>query len=268
MLFKIITLPLLLSSYCLVAQVNPAARLSAMGNTGTALQGVGALTSNPAGISTIKKFQAGLYYQEHFLNTDISTKGGLLVLPTKYGVFGTHVSNYGIAGTYGDFRLGGTYSRLFGKQFSTSLTTNYHQLQIDKYGGSKAVSVDVGMQYAINGHWLIGAHMANIGRVDYDRSVNTTIPTHFRLGSSYNVHSNLLVTADVERSLMTKTLDVRSGLEYKPITWICFRGGLSIYELKQFCGFGVFYNNLLLDMATVIHPRLGLSPQMFLAYAF
>jgi hypothetical protein len=267
MLLKLITLLLLFSS-SLFAQVNPAARFSGMGNTGTALGGVAALTSNPAGVTCLAKPQAGLYYQEHLLNADIRTKGGLVVLPTKYGVFGTHLSSYGITGVYGDFKLGMTYARLFGRDFSTSLTFNYHQLRIDKYGGSEAYSVDLGVQYFITECWLVGAHWANLGRTAYDRRANTTIPTHLRFGSSYNVHKNLLVTADIEQIRSTKGIDARSGLEYKPIAWLCFRGGVSMRDLKRFCGFGVFYNNLLLDMATIIHPRLGLSPQMFLAYAF
>lgn len=267
MLLKLITL-LLLFSPSLFAQVNPVARFSGMGNTGTALQGAGALSSNPAGITVLEKPQVGLYHQEHLLNTDISTKGGLFVLPTRYGVFGMHLSSYGITGTYGDLKLGTTYARPFGRYFSTSLTLNYHQLRIDKYGGSEAYSVDVGIQYLITAYWLIGAHWANLGRTAYDRTVNATIPTHLRIGTSYNVHTNLLVTADFEQIWNKKAVDARSGLEYKPINWLSFRGGLSIRDLKRFCGFGVFYNNLLLDMATIIHPRLGLSPQMFLAYAF
>jgi len=239
-----------------------------MGNTGTALQGLESLTSNAAGIVNITTPAAGVYYQEHFLNTDIGTKGFLVAVPSKLGVFGLHASNYGIGGTYSELKAGVSYAKAFGHHLYTALTVNYHQISVTNYGDSKAYSLDVGLQYRIDPNWLIGVLLANPGYAAYDYSVYAVIPVQLRLGTSYQLHDGLTLTADVERILYRQKTDVRTGLEYKPSAFVSFRGGIGFNEFTQFCGFGLLYKKMLLDIAAVIHPRLGVSPQLLLTYAF
>ncbi|QNL49159.1 DNA-binding protein [Olivibacter sp. SDN3] len=251
-----------------MAQINPAARFSGMGNTGTALQGLSALTSNPAGLITLKKLEVGTYYQAHFMQSDIRYQGAVVAKPTKLGVLGAHVSDYGITGTYSELKLAASFARHFGQLLATAVTVNYNQLRIDKYGGDQLFSVDIGLQCYLNTNWTVGVHMSNVGNVKYHNTAHAAVPAQVKLGTGYRVNTNLLLTADVDKIISTERVDVRAGLEYLPISWISFRGGLAVDEFKQFCGIGLFFKGIFLDMAMVIHPKLGLSPQTFIAYAF
>jgi len=265
---RIIGLLLLLFSLNGSAQVFSVARYCGMGNTGVALQGLASLTANAAGLAVLTTPMAGVYYQEHALNTDIRTQGALIAVPSKLGVFGAHLSNYGIRRAYGELKAGITYAKDFGGHFFSALTVNYHQLRINNYGGSQTYSVDVGLQYRIRTNWIVGARLANPGYASYDYSVYAVIPVQFSLGTSYKLHDDLLLTSDLERVLYRKKTDFRTGLEYKPSQLISLRGGLGVNEFTQFCGFGLYYQKMILDLAAVIHPRLGVAPQLFLAYAF
>ncbi|MEH6306601.1 hypothetical protein RYH73_13170 [Olivibacter sp. CPCC 100613] len=268
MFIAFLNLFLLLTALNLSAQVYPAARYCAMGNTGNALQGVEGLTSNVAGISSLTEVRAGIYHQAHFFNADIRTQGLLLAIPTGLGVFGSQITNYGIKDAYGEFKANFSYAKRFGPQLSIGLAMNYHQLQLSAYGKSQSFSVDVGLQLQVKPTWTIGARFANPGYASYDYDTYAVIPVIIGLGTSYQVHTNLLVTADTEKILYRDKIDFRTGLEYKPISWMSFRGGIGLNEFSQFCGFGLVYNKMNLDLATVIHHRLGLSPQLLLAYAF
>uniref|UniRef100_F4C1Y0 Outer membrane protein beta-barrel domain-containing protein n=1 Tax=Sphingobacterium sp. (strain 21) TaxID=743722 RepID=F4C1Y0_SPHS2 len=263
-----LNLILLLTAINLSAQVYPAARYCAMGGTGNALQGVEGLTSNVAGIGSMTASRAGIYHQEHFLNTDIRTQGLLLAVPTKLGVFGSHISNYGIKDAYSELKANLSYAKRFGPQLSIGLALNYHQLQLREYGKNQAFSADVGLQFQVKPFWVIGARVANPGYASYNYSAYSVIPVIIGVGTSYQFHPNLLITADSEKVLYRDKVDFRTGLEYKPISWMSFRGGIGLNEFSQFCGFGFVYHKMILDLATVIHHRLGLSPQLLLAYAF
>lgn len=252
----------------LSAQIYSAARYFAMGNTGNALQGIEGLTSNIAGMSAMSESKVGLYHQEHFLSADIRTQGLMLAIPTKLGVFGSHISNYGIKQAYSELKANVGYAKQFGKQLSIGLAINYHQLQLYTYGKNNTFSVDVGLQFRVTPSWLIGARVVNPGYASYDYSTYAVIPVIVGVGTSYQLHANLLVTADSEKVLYRNKMDFRTGLEYKPISWMSFRGGIGLNEFSQFCGLGFIYHKMVLDIATVVHHRLGLSPQLFLAYVF
>jgi len=239
-----------------------------MGNTGTALQGIGSLTSNPAGLSSLKTAQVGSYYQSSFLNNDIRTIGAVLALPTALGVFGVQFSNYGVSRLYADIKASLVFSRSFGSKLAVGTAFNYHQLQINRYGTSKAYSVDLGVQYMFTPQWIIGAHVANFGNASYDETAQAIIPVYCRLGTSYRVHDRLLFSADAEQLFYGQHVDFRTGIEYGISRQFYFRGGLAFHEIKQFFGFGLQIKGLSCDFATMVHPRLGLSPQLFVAYAF
>lgn len=259
---------LLTIAYPAPAQVNSSARFSGMGNTGAALGGHDALTNNQAGIVDVERITAALYHQEHFFSTDVSTDGLIAVIPSRLTHVGLHLRNYGIPSVYSDLKAGFSMAKAFGPQLALALTLNYHQLQINQYGSSRTVSGEVGLQYRVNGLWALGAHLANPGNAAFSREANAPVPAHLRLGSSLRFSSKLLFTTDFEQQLHYSRFNVRIGLEYLPLNWISLRSGLQLHELKHFCGFGLLLNQIQLDMSAVIHPHLGIAPQIALAYAF
>jgi len=255
-------------SFSARGQIFSAARYCAMGNTGTALQGLESLTANAAGIAELSAPTVGVYYQQHFLSTSIRTQGALLALPTKWGVVGMNLMDYGIRQTYSELQARATYARHFGHRLYAALTVAYHQLHVHQYGTSRAYTVDVGLQYRIQPDWLVGVQLSNPAQAAYDYSLYAVIPVYLRIGTSYRLHQHLLVTADLEKVLYRKKNDARAGLEFQPNDWIRIQGGIGLNELTQFCGFGASYKHTIFQLTAVVHSRLGVSPQLFLAYAF
>jgi hypothetical protein len=248
-------------------QVNPGARFTGMGNTGTALQDVSSLSTNPAGIANLKSPIIGLGFEEVFLGVDIQSQHALAVFPTRLGVLGYAVHNYGISNVYSSLKSGLSMAKMFGPQLAMAITINYHRLQIPSYGSDNTFSVEFGVQYIIKEKWIIGAHIDNPGRFGFQSQDYYTIPTVLRLGNSYQFSDQVLISID-SKYYLNKNFDGSLGLEYSLIEWLKLRGGISVNHFQRYIGFGFGRQSFLFDAAAVLHPRLGVSPQIGLSYAF
>lgn len=249
------------------AQNVAGARFIGMGNTGTALDGINSLTVNQSGLTSLTATTASIFHQSHFFNADIQSQGLLIAVPTKYGVFGGMATRYALAGTYSEIKTGLTFARRFGNEFSAALALNYHQFRIANYGGSESASVEAGVQYQVIPDFALGLHIANPGNMGYDNEAYAVIPTVGRLGAAYAFNAQVQVSADL-LYLYDGGLDTRIGLEYLVIPWLAFRGGVSLRPMQQYAGFGLEWEQFQLDMSAMFHPRLGMSPQLCLSYAF
>lgn len=238
-----------------------------MGNTGAALEGIHSLTVNQAGLAALEVPVAGLLYRNHFFDADIHSQAILFAAPTSLGAFGLVANRYALTSAFAETQVGLSYSRRFGERLATGMAVNYHQLRIPNYGGSRAFSIDLGLQYRILPKVLMGVHYANLGQQGYDTDAYSAIPSVLRAGLSYEFADVATVSADVVY-LIGERLDPRVGLEYRFIEWLYFRGGISVNPMQQYAGFSVQHNQLLLDFTTVFHVRLGMSPQIGVAYGF
>ncbi|SEM15456.1 hypothetical protein SAMN05216436_10276 [bacterium A37T11] len=249
------------------AQQNPAAGFAAIGNTGTALKGINSLSSNQSGIASLRSAAIAITYEQMYLNTDIRYQSAFAAIPGQFGIIGLLVCSYGIRNAYTDLKAGLTYAKNFGPMLRMSLTGNFHQLNIVNYGSSKAFSADFGIQYQLTDNWNAGFHAANIGELSYQENVYGIIPSHYRFGTSYIMSQQVTVSADVKWQKLAG-VDMLGGLEYRPIRWLNFRGGLSAHTFKEYVGFGINFQQFTMDYAAAVHSRLGLSSQMELAYGF
>lgn len=257
---------LLLISYESIAQTYVGPNQQAMGNTGTALEGIHSLTANPAGLTGLSGIDVYLGYQRHFFSTAIATQAALLGIPTRLGTWGVAVRRYGMDGAYHDTRAGLTFARRFGPRLSVGMTANYHQLYIPTYLSVYSFAVDMGIQYRFDQGSIIGLQYTNIGEADYGAVVHGTIPTFIKVGFSYPL-ATVILAADLAYRFENQ-LSGHLGIAYWIDEIFCLRGGLSVNPMRQHAGFGFRWRRFMFDAAATFHPRLGMSPQIGVGYAF
>ncbi|WP_262249248.1 hypothetical protein [Parapedobacter soli] len=257
---------LLLISYECIAQTYVGPSYQAMGQAGTALQGIYSLTANPAGLASLDHIAVNLGYQQHFLSADISTQAALLGGPTGLGVWGVMLRRYGIDGAYHDTKANFAFAKQFGPRLSIGMSASYHQLYVPAYLSAYSLSVDVGVQCHLGQGGTIGLQYTNVSRADYGSTVYSTIPSFVRVGFSYPL-STATFTVDVAYRRENR-VGGHMGLAYWIGDILCLRGGLSVNPMQQHAGFGIRWYRFLFDTAATFHPRLGMSPQIGLGYAF
>ena len=211
----------------------------AMGETGTALEGIYSLTANPAGLAGLDGIAVSLAHQHHFFSTDITTQAALLGVSTRLGVLGVAVRRYGIDHAYHETRAGFTFAKRFGPRVSLGMSASYQQLYIPNYLSVYAFAVDMGAQYHFDKGSAIGFQYTNVGNAEYGASVYGTIPSFVKIGFSYPLAS-VIVAADVAYRF-ENSVSGHLGIAYWIGDLFCVRGGLSVNPMRQLSGFGCLW---------------------------
>lgn len=262
----LITLILSLANSLFAQDIHDGSRLTALGNTGVALQDVWALQSNQAGIASIKRPIASIACESSFFNSAIMTQSAIFAFPYHRNVFGLSLRSYGMD-EYKEQKIGFAFARGFGESVSASLSFNVHQLKISRYGSAGAWSVEAGMQYKAGSNLIIGAHIANPNRSAYDADLNAIVPVLFEFGTSLRLTDKVLLSSAIAKEL-DSAAGFKCGIEYNLISQVFLRGGAATNPFRQSAGFGYTYHSLNVDIAAASHPDLGFSPQISLGYEF
>ncbi|MGV3764215.1 hypothetical protein [Parapedobacter sp.] len=257
---------LLLISYESFAQTYVGPSQQAMGQAGTALEGIYSITANPAGLAGLEHIALSIGYQRHFFSADITTEAALLGIPTALGTWGLVVRRYGMERAYQDTKAGFTFARRFGPRISLGMSASYHQLYIPNYLSVYSFAVDMGAQYHFEQGSAIGFQYTNVGNADYGTAVYGTIPSLLKFGFSYPL-AMVTLAADLAYRF-GDGLSGHLGIAYWIGDILCLRGGLSINPMQQHAGFGFRWRRFMFDVAATSHPRLGVSPQIGVGYAF
>jgi hypothetical protein len=261
-LLSISLFPLFLS-----AQNNLGARLTALGNIGTAVSDAWSIQANPAALHGVTTTTLSAAYLKSLFSNEVSTQAFVAVLPIKNNFVAASFQGYGLS-EYKESKVGFTYAKNFGPRLTLALNANYHQLKIAGYGVTTGFSLDAGAYYQLTKELAFGTFAANVSNQDYtSKETKIYIPVSYNLGVSYMPSDKVLVAATINKVLKGR-IDVGIGIDYRIIHFFSLRGGLTVNPFKQYGGFGLKYKHFILDMATVYDANLGYSPQMAISYAF
>ncbi|MET4080130.1 hypothetical protein ABIB40_000070 [Pedobacter sp. UYP30] len=251
----------------LVAQENFGPRLTAMGNNAAAIADVWAIQGNAAAITTLNSPTVSINYIRNFLTEEISTQGLAAVIPIENNFIAIGFNRYGLS-SYNQNKISFAYAKRFGNQFSMAIAVNYHQLKITNYGSSNGFSANVGFYYKLGNTFNLGAYITNPTKQGFvNEEVSAPIETSINIGASYLVSDKVLLASTVSK-ILKNPVDVRLGMEYQIAKPLALRAGVSAKPFKQYAGFGINFDKLLIDFATTFDNNLGYSPQIALGYAF
>jgi hypothetical protein len=92
-------------------------------------------------------------------------------------------------------------------------------------------------------------------------------PASLRLGTTYSFGEQVVLSAQVTSTTDTQvSLSYSFGLEYTPVEALSLRFGTNTFWQTWSMGVGTKFRNCSFDAAAVVHPQLGLTPQISLSY--
>jgi len=222
---------------------------------------------NQAGLALLEHSSAGFFYENRFLLSDLSLRGGAVAIPTKSGTFGLSAAAFGFE-LYGEGKYGLAYGRKLGSRINMGLQLNYHSLRIGEgYGNANAISVELGVLAQLTDEIWIGAHVYNPNRAQLADFDDERLPTALSLGLRYDFSEKVFTALEIEKDIDFDPV-VKVGLEYHEVEYLYLRAGIATNPQQSTFGFGLQLSNFKLDVATSIHSQLGYSPQFSLLYQF
>ena len=266
---------LILITTSLHAQVYPqiGARANSLGGASLGITDVWSVYNNPGAFGALDHSAVGVSYENRFLLKEMSTQSLAFGYHTeKAGNFGIHFQQYGFS-LYREMQGGFTYGMKFFDNFSGGVSINYHRIALgnnslgDSYGSKNTVSGALGLFYQMNDQLKFGMRMMNINRAKLLEVENERLPTTFNLGIMYAFSDKAFWSVEAEKDLI-HPINIRSGVEIQAHEIFAVRLGLNTYPFQATFGFGLKFKKIYLDLATMWHAQLGLSPSGGLHFRF
>ena len=267
-----ISILLLTVSWAASAQENfsMGARSAGMGHATLCLADVWATHHNQAALGYLEDAGVSVYYENRWLSSSMSVQGATAAFPTgKWGAVGVVYSRFGDA-NYNQSKYGLTYGVRLAKGFSMGVGLNYHDTRLGEgYGNKGNFVAEIGLLGEIGKKIRIGFHAYNLSRavLVQDSLNNDRLPMIFRLGVMYTFSEKVLVSVEAEKDLDLPAI-IRMGVEYRPVDLLFIRVGFNTQPFAPSIGLGFHFKGFRLDVASTIHPVLGVSPQGSLTYNF
>jgi hypothetical protein len=264
---RLLFIALLLPVYSFAGNENLpiGARSSAIGHASLNLQDIWSIYHNQAGLANLEKIGGGIYYESRFTMKELSLKGGVVAIPTKFGTFGVSVTSFGYK-LYNESKYGLAYGMKLGDKLRGGVQLNYHQTRLGEgYGNFNAISGEIGLQADISDEFSIGAHVYNPTFTKMAEYNNERIPTALRLGAMYKVNKKVFFAAEAYKNIYDRA-SFRAGIEYQVVDILYLRGGIGTEPTLASFGFGLKLKNFFVDVASSYHSTLGFSPQVSISY--
>ena len=233
-------------------------RTTSLGNCSVALNDFWSCHNNPAGFASIKDINIGFAYQNKFMLKELGYKNAGLLLPLNTGVIAVSFSQFGY-NIYNENIIGLGFARNFSDKLKIGLKLDYLLFNFSgKYEDRFVPTFELGMQYNINKSLCLGAYVFNPVGVKIKSLNKDKIPIIMRLGLSYYINEEFLVTSEIEENF-EYDFSYRFGLEYELYEKLFIRSGFQLNpELFTF-GLGYHYERFIFDICAQMNQILGAS---------
>ena len=233
-------------------------KTNSIGNCSVALSEFWSCHNNPAGFANYNNIAVGLSYENRFLLKELAYKNIGVIIPFDIGVIGITASQFGY-NHYNENLIGIGLSRNFGPNLKIGLKLDYIFFKYSTdYAKIQTATFELGLQYHINKSLCLGAYIFNPINVKLKTLNNEKIPIIMRIGLSYFVKEDFLITAEVEENF-ENDFSYRFGLEYEIYKKIFVRSGFQLRPEIFTFGFGYDYNWFTIDISAQMNQVLGAS---------
>lgn len=258
----------LFTSFSLLAQNGTpsaaGAKGIAMGNTGTAHTGIYSIFSNPAGLSDMDQAAAAVFGEQRFLLAELTILNAGIALPTKSGVFGLQIQQFGLD-EYTEQKIGLAYARALSERFSLGAKIDILNTRIPEYGSQMTLTFELGIQSQLSKKLSVAAQVYS--PLEVSVSEDYTLPSVFNLGMAYESSEKLWLTLEAEKDI-DHPVAVKAGLEYFATDNFSLRFGGGTGPTIISFGLGYQKKNLSIDVASIYHQDLGMMPALSAVYEF
>lgn len=219
---------------------------------------------NLSSSANLKGYSAGFFGRRPYGISEISEAGMAFLYELGSGVMGVACASYGNS-DFNRKRINAGYALPLSTRCMMSGGLGFSSTKISNgYGSATDGWINAGFIYDLKKDWKWA------GVVDVPmRSIRNEeeLPAAMRLGTTYFIGSQVLLSASVLSSTsLNSSFSCNFGLEYLPVESLAIRAGMSSLGHTISFGFGTRVNHMKIDAAAIVHPQLGITPQISIVY--
>ncbi|MFQ5638741.1 MAG: helix-hairpin-helix domain-containing protein [bacterium] len=220
---------------------------------------------NPGGLDQLTGAQIALFYQKPFGLEDLNFGTLAVSLPVRHHRLSVGFVTLGHR-FFKEHAFTLSYSRNLRQRFYYGIGVRYHILQINGYGSSGAIGLDMGFVVLLHSQLRLGFTTKNVNRPKTGKSKENR-PQTYQSGLSVQVQPNVTINLDIFKEVRFPA-EVRFGVEIKPYDILALRAGTASNPNRFSAGFGIKVNRFTIDYAFFSHNDLGFTHQASLSFDF
>ncbi len=254
------------------------ARPASLGLCSVSLNDFWSVINNQAIMADVNQISTGIYFENRFMQKELSLKAIGLMIPTRYGVLGINHSHWGYT-SFNEQKTGLGYSRKICYFLNAGVQLDYISQNIsESYGSSATGTFEAGIYGKLNKKLFLGAHLFNPLQNKIPNSNSEIARLTYRFGFTYLVTAKVTTLIEVEKELRFNP-SFRGGMEYRFQDRASVRVGFSTIPAASGSntsftssmitfGFGTVIGKFRIDMGSSFHTMLGSSFQFSTIYIF
>jgi hypothetical protein len=246
----------------------PGSRSQALAGASAGLNDCWSVFGNQAGISGLRRIEAGGSFQNKFLIKELSIQSGFILIPVQNSVFALTIYQFGKS-YFRNEKFGLAFAHALGTRLSFGLQFNYYRYYLAEENESNgSFGAELGFHYQLSESLLLGIHATNpfqSGITGYSGKYN--YPTLIRIGGFHQISQEFGWLGEIEFD-PKNPLKIRTGIEYNLLKSIFIRAGIGGKPYQLSGGMGIALKKLKADFAFSYNQYLGNSPSVSFQYQF
>jgi hypothetical protein len=265
---KLIIIFIIFSTSALEAQVvrQPlSVQYTALGAYSKRFTDVFSGTENQASLAALKTGAFGVYGERRFMLAELNGVSAIVAVPTSSGTIGIQTDYFG-SSSYNESQAGFIYARKISEQVNVGAKFNYHLVRVAGYGTASVVNFEAGAILHLTDRLHTGVHIYNPAGGNLGKT-GSRLASVYRFGLGYEVSEKLFWGVAIVKQ-QSRTVGVKTGLQYNLATSVFIRSGLSTLDNNSFIsvGFDVGFGRI--DVNSGYHAQLGFTPGILLLVNF
>ncbi len=222
-----------------------------------------ATRANSASLAGINQAGVSVYGERRFMLDNLNLYTVSAALPAGNGAFGAHGSYFGFAQS-NQTQLSFAYGRKVTKTIDVGGSFHYHNIsQTGIYGNASAITGSIAMRMKLTDKITTGFNVFNPIRASWSKVDEERLPARVSLGVGYDASDKFFVTGELEKE-ENQPVNVNLAFHYQFVPQFFVRAGIASQTSNYFVGLGFQLKDFRLDLATSVHPQLGITPGVLL----
>lgn len=226
----------------------PTGKDPASGSYSRHFQNVASAAWQPAGLSCLHIFTAGVYAEQRFLLKEIPLYQLMAAIPAGIGAFGLQLVRMGSSAYYRQ-ALGAAYGMPLGRKIGLGLGGAYTSEVLPGYGSRYGMTITGGLLWHADEQWHTGI------RISHSRPGTT----EYSAGIGFEASTAFLLTAEIGKAA-NETAWVKATASYRIAPPLALQWGIATCAPFQHAGITIRWHTLQIMFAAGFHPQLGITP--------
>lgn len=265
-LLALFLVKLLLINCMALEPLNAGASSNGTGNANLTQKDLFAVLNSQAVMAFLKNGGVGVFVEQRYLTSELSTFGVVSALPFKHGTFGISISRFGF-NNFNETRFGLSYAKKLHKTVSFGFQVSNHRVDIIGFQARSVLYVDLGIYSELTERLSFATHVFNPTRPILGEVNQIKTASVFGIGLRYSDTNNYSLFVDLDKGF-EEEFNGKIGVEYYVLSSFLMRVGINTNPSQFFGGFGIEMKSLDFDFSTSYLNNIGFTPSVSLIYGF